>query len=198
MSADWALSSYFGKLWASKILESDRAKYNSELEGLRNVFNKELEYYKNQLELNKAALSRYSEYQFHLYNELWQHLCDLRFSGDKLWDEANVGNLKDFSQQLFTTKNHVIKSSLLIEDDHYTQLLAVLDIFANYQIGKQKLIEIRLQDAPSHAVFQQVLQQQGSILGDNRLKKMEYDSLLDLLKKSFKNQLRDSNEQTKI
>lgn len=59
----FALSNYLGKIWASKILEKDKARYNCEIEELKSKFNKELECYRSQLELSRQTISKYSEHQ---------------------------------------------------------------------------------------------------------------------------------------
>src|SRR5215510_1088274 len=96
----FALSSWLGKVWANRILEADKLKYQSAL----------------------AVVNRYSETQFQLYNDLWSSLCDLRIAGDQLWEEANSHNAQKFAQQLQKTKDMVQKRSLLIEDEHYESL----------------------------------------------------------------------------
>src|SRR5215510_13537465 len=73
----FALSSWLGKVWANRILEADKLKYQSAL----------------------AVVNRYSETQFQLYNDLWSSLCDLRIAGDQLWEEASSQNARRFAQQ---------------------------------------------------------------------------------------------------
>lgn len=188
----WALSSWFGKVWANRILEGDRAKYNREIEGVKKDFNKELAYYKNQLELARTTLSRYSESQFNLYNKLWTSLCDLKIAGDKLWEKVDLDSLLDFSNQLRKTREYVMKGSLLIEDGHYDQLIALLDKFGDYEFGKKKLIEIRRENASANVYSQAIAEY--TIAEDNKIQKQNYDSLLSRINSSFKKQLRGDFE----
>ena len=162
----FALSSWLGKVWANRILEADKVKYQSALE----------------------VLKRYSESQFHLYNDLWSSLCDLRIAGDSLWEEANSINARRFAQQLQKTRDMVQKRSLLIEDAHYEALKKLMQEFGDFNLGKTRLLELRrnqfpLQDLADHDV-NRVIQQ-------NRLKKEAYSKLLTELERSLKDQLRN-------
>lgn len=188
----WALSSWLGKVWANRILESDRARYSREIEGIKKDFNKELAYYRNQLELARSALCRYSENQFNLYNKLWTSLCDLKIAGDKLWEKVDLDSLLNFSKQLRKTKEYIRKGSLLIEDDHSTQLAALLDKFGDYEFGKKKLIEIRRENASANVHTQAIAEY--TVVEDNKVQKQNYDRLLSKINDSFKKQLRGDFE----
>jgi hypothetical protein len=85
-----ALSKWFGNVFANKLLEKDKAKYQGELEGLKQKYSKELETKKNELEKSKAQFLRYSEHQFGIYNELWKSLCELKFIGEELWEQPET------------------------------------------------------------------------------------------------------------
>ena len=54
-------SSYFGKMWANKLMESDKAKYAQELESLKNKFTNETESYK--LKLKKSEFIFEKEFE---------------------------------------------------------------------------------------------------------------------------------------
>ncbi|MBI3650850.1 MAG: hypothetical protein HY231_07345 [Acidobacteria bacterium] len=159
-----AFSSYLGKIWADRILEADKAKYQSELEKVK----------------------RYSEKQFYFYNELWSALCDLKIKGDALWERANIQSAKRFSIQLKETKDQVTKSSLLIEDVDYIALKKVLEEFGEFDLGKAKLIQLRnlryLED-----VDNQIIEE---VIELNRQKKEAYSNLLEKIETSFKKQIR--------
>lgn len=73
-----ALSTWLGKVWAARVLEKDRLKYHSELEK-----------YKSGLDKAKVSFLRFSDYQFKLYNDLWNSLMDLRLAGESLWSDLN-------------------------------------------------------------------------------------------------------------
>ena len=61
-----ALAKWFGDRLANKLLESDKAKYQRELEGIKREYQKELETKKTELEKSKSLFLRYSEHQFNL------------------------------------------------------------------------------------------------------------------------------------
>ena len=89
------LSNWLGKVWANRILEKDKRKYQEEIERI-----------KREYELHfaglKAVLLRYSENQFDIYRELWGSLCELKLTADDLWIRATPENVSRFSNQLNT------------------------------------------------------------------------------------------------
>jgi len=162
----FAMSSWLGKVWANRILEADKLKYQHALQ----------------------VVNRYSETQFHLYNDLWSSLCDLRIAGDSLWEDANSQNARRFALQLQKTRDMVQKRSLLVEDEHYEALKRLMQEFGDFDLGKARLMELRrnhfpLEDVPDHDV-QRVIQQ-------NHLKREAYSQLLTELEQSLKHQLRN-------
>lgn len=130
------LSNWLGKVWANRILESDKKKYQEEIELLK----KQYEVHFDGL---KAVLLRYSESQFDIYRELWGSLCELKLTTDDLWIRATPDNVSRFSDQLNKTRFWLEKSSLFIEDEHYQRLKGVFDDFEQFLFGKENLIELR-------------------------------------------------------
>jgi hypothetical protein len=185
-----ALSKWFGDRLANKLLEKDKAKYQKVLEELKTKFQEELEIKKIELEKTKALFLRYSEYQFNLYNDLWKSLCDLKNIGEELWEKAETKKVKDFSTQLRTTKLTVEKSALLIEDDHYKELIRILDNFGKFEIGKLTLISLRnrqTQELASYGVNEHEIR---ITIDENRLLKEEFNIMVDQLSVSFKRQIK--------
>ena len=188
------LSNWLGKVWANKILEQDKARYNKEIEILKNGFNKDLEFYKSQIELSKLTLSRYSEGQFNLYSRLWSTLAGLKIAGDKLWDKVDKGSLLEFSTKLKLTKEEVSKNALLIEDAHEQELILLLTHFGEYEIGKYKLAELYGKNLRGSKNFWPdviTALQWHDIVQENDARKKAYDKLLSLIKDSFKKQLKN-------
>ena len=181
-------SSWLGKVWANRILAEDKAIYQKEIESLKNHFNTQLAYYKNQLEIAKSSLSRYSENQFYLYSELWGQLCDLKNSGDRLWDSANDKRLLDFTNHLRKTKEHVIKGALLIEEEHYNQLTNILNEFSNFLINKKRLIDFRQSDIRGN-IYSQAIGEM-IIIDENKNIKDNYDSLILSIKENFQRRIK--------
>lgn len=185
-----ALAKWFGDRLANKLLEKDKAKYKEELEGLKTKYQTELETKKTQLEKSKTIFLRYSEHQFNLYNDLWKSLCDLKHIGEELWERAEIQKVKDFSKQLKTTKLTVEKSALLIEDNHYKDLIKILDNFGKFEFGKMTLISLRNRQAhelENNGVNDGEIRR---VIDRNRQTKQEFVSLVDNLSNEFKRQIK--------
>ncbi|NEP20192.1 MAG: hypothetical protein F6J97_25460 [Leptolyngbya sp. SIO4C1] len=139
----FGLSSWLGKIWAEKILNSDRDRYQRQIETLKSELSSDVERLKSELALKLEISKRFSEKQFHLYNDLWSSLCDLKIAGDSLWERANKLNAKKFAEQLKKTEDQIFRSSLLIENWHYEKLKELIDRFSKFQFGKTRLIDLR-------------------------------------------------------
>jgi mannitol-specific phosphotransferase system IIBC component len=137
----------------------------------------------------KESQNRYNSRQFELYNELWSSLIDLKFSADNLWNSATAENLKRFSTNLNSAKISIEKSSLLIEDNHYKELMKIIEKFEEYGDGKTKLIQIRNQtiDEVKGLAYHFYIK---NLIEENETFKISYDNLLVRLKKQFKNTIR--------
>jgi hypothetical protein len=184
------LAKWFGDRLANKLLEKDKAKYQEELEGLKTKYQTELETKKTELEKSKSMFLRYSEHQFNLYNELWKSLCDLKHIGEDLWERAEIQKVKDFSKQLKTTKLTVEKSALLIEDNHFKDLIKILDNFGKFEFGKMTLISLRNRQAhelENYGVNEGEIRR---VIDQNRQTKQEFVSLVDNLSIEFKRQIK--------
>lgn len=186
------LSSFLGKVWASRILEKDRLKYGKELEDTKSQYEKQLEAYKHELNKSQSLFLRYSEYQFKLYNELWNKLCKLKDLSDNLWEESNLKNAQSFILHLEKTIASVEKNRLLIEDDHFQRLIDVLDSFANFKVGKKLLTQMNNLSPEDISNYQSDDNNLESAIQSLISDKQNYDALLDEIAKSFKKQLRTS------
>lgn len=131
-----ALSSWLGKVWANRILEKDKLKYTSELEKIKVKL-------QNESEKRQLVFSLYFEGQFKLYNDLWLALSELENEVDKLWESATTANLRSFIRSVQKAKKQIRNSALLIEKEHYDQIMENLKAFEEYQVGKQRLISLR-------------------------------------------------------
>lgn len=126
------LGALLGKVWATRIQESDKAKFSQALERLR-----------SDLELARVQRQRISEAQFKLYNEVWFHLQDLKLIGDQLWNRATLENVKALHAALSNAHLAVNRGRLILAESHYQDLMRVLSEFDKYELGKTRLIEIR-------------------------------------------------------
>ena len=171
----WELSSYLGKIWAEKHLESIKKEYQ-----------KEIEEYRTRLNIYEKTVLLYSGRQFELYSKLWHSLYDLKSAADTLWEKANNKNLREFSKQLKNTIDEVEKSYLFIEPSHYEELSNLLDEFKNYEFGKKKLIQLRAGHRPQRVDDKEIQQ----LIENNRGKKQQYEQLIKEIRDNLKKQLR--------
>jgi hypothetical protein len=185
-----ALAKWFGERLANKLLEKDKAKYQETLEGLKSRYQTELEIKRTDLEKSKTLFLRYSEHQFTLYNELWKSLCELRNIGEELWEKAELKELKDFSKQLKLTKLTVEKSALLIEDQHYKDLIQILEKFGKFEFGKLTLIQLRNRQAHELAQYGVSNYEIDRVVNQNRAAKQEFAMMVNDLGTTFKNQIK--------
>ncbi len=132
----FGLSTWLGKVWANRILEQDKLKYSSELEKIKNKLQSESE-------KQNLMFSLYFEGQFKLYNDLWVSLSELQNGVELLWAEASVKNLKNFISVLSKAKKQIRNSALLIEPNHYQEIMEVIENLESYHIGKERLINAR-------------------------------------------------------
>ena len=130
------LSTWLGKVWANRILEEDKLRYSSELEKIKNEL-------KSETEKRNFVFSLYFEGQFKLYNDLWVSLSELQDGVELLWSKANSRNLRNFITVLSKAKKQIRSSALLIEPDHYKEIMEVINNLESYRIGKEKLINSR-------------------------------------------------------
>lgn len=170
-----AFSSYFGKIWAEKYLDSIKKENQKELEG-----------YKSQLDMLKESSLRYSGQQFQLYNELWHSLYDLKLEADLLWNDASQTNLKQFSKQLKSTVDKVERSFLFIEDNHYPPLKKLLNQFSEYKLGKTDLIQIYSMRNVSSISTDDI----DYLIRINGNLKREYEQLIENIRADLKKQIR--------
>ncbi|MEJ5261473.1 MAG: hypothetical protein WHT45_02245 [Ignavibacterium sp.] len=178
-----AFSTWISKIWADKILEKDKFKYQNELEKLKKKY--ELEYDKQ-----KARFLQYSNQQFELYNSLWSILVDLKANADELWNDASDDNLQKFAKKLKETKTATEKSRLFLDNTHYQKLKSLLNEFANYELGKTKLIELRSKnkiiDVDRHKLQNQYF------IWQNEKMKNEYSQILEDISAVFIEKLKSS------
>jgi len=176
--------------------KEDIEKITSQVESVKQSYKIEFDKIqkKNDLIVSeiKDTKNRYNSKQFELYNELWSSLIDLKMSANDLWASATGKKLKDFSTKLFNAKVSIEKSSLLIEDTHYNELIRIIRKFEEFRIGKKELITIRNRTISD---IDQLLRDTyiDNVIEQNREVKTSYDDLLDTLKLQFKHTIRGSS-----
>lgn len=167
-----AVANYLSKILADRYIEK-----------VKSNFEQKLELYKNQLEINKSITLRYSNSQFEEYSKLWATLYDLKIVADNLWTEASEKNLLGFTSQLKKTKSQIQKAGLFIEDDDYSSLMKILKYFAQYEIGKQTLIQFKRGNYPGQGAIDR-------LIANNRDKKSKYEELILKIKADLRRQIK--------
>lgn len=132
----FSFSSWLGKVWAKRILEKDKLKYKSELEKIKAKL-------QNESQKQHLMFSLYFEGQFKLYNDLWISLSELQSGVEALWSEASSRNLKAFVSAVRKAKKKIRDSALLIEPEHYNEIMNAIGNLENYRSGKEQLIFAR-------------------------------------------------------
>ena len=130
------LSSWLGKIWASRIEIATRASYEKEIKRLE-----------SSLELSLAQQVRNSDARFELYSEVWTQLIDLLSAGDRLWESASKGNLESFISLVDRAQLATNRGRLILREDHYQQLQGAFQSFESYEIGKRHLVNLRFPGA---------------------------------------------------
>lgn len=186
------LTKYLEEKAKNLATKEDISNITEKIEAVKFEHNKRLDEIKNKNDLFyseiKSRKERLNSKQFELYNDLWSSLIDLKISADELWNSATIEKLNDFSIKLFNAKISIEKSSLLIEDEHYSELFDIIIKFENYQIGKEKLIDLRNKTNKTNLNNEEII-----TYFKNINIKFEYDALIFTLRNKFKLQIRETN-----
>ena len=177
-----ALSKWFGNFLSTRLLDAYNNKHEKELEVIKTKYASELENTKNELEKAK---------QFELYNDLWKVLLYTKRQADLLWQKADPNQIPSFSEQIRLTRNAISDNLLLIEEEHYEKLIQLIEQFEQFQFGKLKLIDIRIQIEGGEQV-QQIISKADAqnTINKNRRTKEKYDKLIMDIGKSFREQIK--------
>jgi len=79
-------SSWLGKVWADRLMEKEKAKYEKELEALRNDFDKKMESYKVKLKKSEFIFQKEYEATSEFFTLLMRAIPDKRYL-DQDWIE---------------------------------------------------------------------------------------------------------------
>jgi len=172
------LVAWLGKVFASRIAESERAQHSQEPELLKSA-----------LRLQNTQQQRISNEKWGLYMDVWGRLQDIKTLGDRLWERASIDNLGNFLKALAAVRMAVNRGRLILQDHQYTRINELLDVFGNYQLGKKRLIEIRTENELREnfeAAGERHIHRQ---ITENGALRAEYQALLDARAVQFKNEL---------
>lgn len=171
----WFMVKLFANTLADKYKE--KVKYG---------FEKELETYRNQLEVLKATSLKYNDHQFELYLDLWKNLQDLKFASLDLWGEASKSNLQKFKTSLTKSDRQIETSSILIEVNHYSELREIIKTFKEYNIGKERLIVSRMNNIDTYQIDE--------MIDLNRDKKDKCLELIEAIKTEIQSKIKGTTE----
>lgn len=184
------LAKWFGDLMSHRLLDTYNNKHECELEALKSKYANELEETKNELEKTKLQFARYSEKQFELYNDLWRVLLYTKQQADMLWQKADPLQIPAFSEQIRQTRRAIDDNLLLIEEEHYNKLILLIEQFEQFQFGKLKLVEIRLQLGKDESRPEISPAEAKATIKANKRTKDKYDKLIMDIGKSFRKQIK--------
>ena len=103
----FALSSWFGKIWADKMLSKYKAKLNREFEDIKSRRVSEIEKYKSELEQARSDYQMYSSRKFEIIEETWSAMFSI---SDEL--KPYNKNNDDYDQFLLESINIILKYCL--------------------------------------------------------------------------------------
>src|SRR6056297_3010706 len=116
----WGLSSWLGKVWASRILNNEKAKLNKELQKFKQAHKTELETYKTELEKARNDYNRYSSKKFQIIEETWNAMFTIT-------DELNAISFYENKYNEFLEQN----ISIILK---YLQLIKKNSLYFNQDI----------------------------------------------------------------
>jgi hypothetical protein len=94
-------------------------------------------------DLRLPSGSKFTDVQFDTYRSVWITLQELRQTGDALWSVASPENLDAFVRALIAAKKQAASGAIFFHEEDYRELMALLDHFASFGTGKERLIEMR-------------------------------------------------------
>lgn len=135
----------------------------------------------------------YAKSQFEAYCNAWKSLQALRLAGDDLWERASEDNLLSFADQLRSAKQTAHEGEIFFEEKDLSHLNKVLNSFSRFRLGKASLLKIRskrdLQEIVDHFRIRDLEKEVAWQIQRNHSYKLEYEKILEEIRKSFKRKL---------
>ncbi|MDD3149336.1 MAG: hypothetical protein PHV68_00730 [Candidatus Gastranaerophilales bacterium] len=172
-----SLFAWLGKLYLDKNINSIKKDNQKEIDG-----------HKNQLEILKSITLSYSGKQFDIYLTLWSSLIDLKNATEDLWNAASDANVRALAKKLKNGSSEINKGYLLIEEEHYRELIGLLEELKNYQIGKKKLVSYyqRKQNENEYINNEDIQ----CLIQRNEENKKRIEELIDIIGREMKRRMR--------
>lgn len=170
--------------WISqRTLDYYNNKHENDLEKLKADYSEALAKTNHELEKAERRHYLYSQSQFELYNSLWKQLVYTKRLADSLWKKADPKALPSFADQIGQTKHVIEENMLLIEEEHYNSLIALIEEFENFKVGKQKLVELSM-SSTDHILAN--IDDVSEMIKKNGVSKEKYDILVTQIGHSFR------------
>ena len=97
-----ALSSWLGKVWASRILEEDRAKFARELERLKTDLDRTTRLLQGEIEKTLFVTKTHFETEFQILREIWQEVSVVRASMSALRPKFDIVDIRQTPEERLT------------------------------------------------------------------------------------------------
>lgn len=138
--------------------------------------------------LKSIPQAKFADEKFDAYNNTWKSLQALRLTGDDLWEQATAERVLKFANQLRATKQLVYEGELYFQETDRQALLRVLKALGEFNLGKERVVDLFTQHDAEFVANElgEIVRQQ---IQENRAAKEQYETILDQIRVSFKQQL---------
>lgn len=133
--------------------------------------------------------SRFTDAQFDTYRGVWVALQELRQAGDALWSEASQENMDAFVKALRVAKAQAAAGGIFFHYKDYKQLMSLLEHFANYEVGKRRLIELKTRREGGNRWDSWMQEDAERQIQKNRQHLEGYTALLDQIRRTYHDRL---------
>lgn len=135
--------------------------------------------------LTPTITAKYQEARFELYRSVWQTLYALKEAGELLWERVSKENIAHFADRLREARRLVGINEILFDKADYEALMAVMDEFNQFRIGKMRLSQIVTPQQEKNIYPDEARLQ----IEQNRDIKERYELLLQRVSEQFRTQL---------
>jgi hypothetical protein len=94
-----SLSSWLGNVWASRILEKDRAKYATEIERLKADLDRATRQFQGEIEKTLFVTKTHFETEFQILREIWQEVSVVRASMAQLRPKTGIVDVRQTKEE---------------------------------------------------------------------------------------------------
>lgn len=155
----------------------------------------QIDFFLKHIGLENIRANRYANAQFEAYSNVWKSLQSLRLAGDDLWVKANMETFLKFAEQMRQTLTMAREGEIFFDERDRMDLLAILDEFGMFRVGKLRLIEIRSNHDFEEFKRDLAVEEKRTLkrivdqVKENYESKIKYETLLEKIRISFKKRL---------